>query len=1628
MRLIRAHDGVAFEFTEQHLTATNNNGSLFEIIAETIQIEPNAIILMDQNGVQLNQNILLPATTTTDSLFYAFDRHFLLADPVEALNALATHPDHLLKPRPTALDPKRFQSEQEEEEEDPKELINLTLQYHQVGSIHLRTSLQLLSHVRAQKSAIEVALNNLDKCREPLLGTLEAYETFAKPLVLDYGRLLNGFGPSFALARKIKIHPALLPGNAFIKSNSNSQISATGGAHHTTTLTGLTKVEYMGDYVMEDRLIQIRDRCLKVYEEFKTRFESIRETLNEVNLESDQLRSELNHEGCDLSDFFQLERDAEDGFNRTEEYSHQIDSILNQSTDSEDSRKDLLVCFNELNLLDDDSRERIACLVERKNFWLHYVVNGLNKISKLQSIIPKIGVELNVLNNDLKTRTDSFRHLERLKDLVTAYASTVVEVVRRREYARHLADYASALNNLVSKLANDERRRRGVYHSEYSGKLPFTVEALEDKSLPTIEFEIRYIGNGGAILPKSHTGKNPNPINALDLPPLTRADVDELLAALHKIEDSPDNSTVDGYSPKLPAREVRLLVEKQFSRLEAMENAFALAVEKFVMSESESCLAGHNIDPEELTQLKARVAELEAAQDNLTERLRAESTAAITASRKAQQETQIHIRKTEDLKLQLLSVKEEARHEKERLTQDQQPLITELANATGTIERLNERIVQLEDELKSRNKSLQDTERQVTSARATADDATRELHDLEARHRDHVSDHEIVLNRLQQSRDRCTELERGLSESQNRNQTLSAQVEDQTQSMERRASEAEELKERMEKEIAELSARLEDEKQQNCNLQNKLTQQEIEIGHINQQSKLLVEAHTAAESRWKEETVSTTSCLENHCLKAVQALKTYQQVHRTIKDKITNMPRPGSSQKPTAASGSNTIPSQTVGEGADTPTGVVAKVDSGSNDTVIKGKEREEEKEELLPSPLSPEFEALLQSLLEFDHLSLVDTVQSKVDQLSISIRKWMKDCKGYRERASRSLEQAQVKITFRDFAKGDLALFLPTRNPSAQVWAAFNVSFPHYFLQANETVAPIIRSREWLVARIVSLTEKLVDPKEPETNPFQLPAGTRYFLLEVEPWSVEKNTRRMAHSMITTGDSPSRPKMQSQMRSATLPSQPGPQPPTASSSKRRSLVDDTPHASTSSSQPTISLARIEDTKPASSDLLDSVLSIQANPNQVDLTQSEYTVIDRASCPIIEASSDSPFRTSLSSSSSMLSRSGPSGLSLSLKTYHKSPLGPTPPTSSSQLQPLSEVDDPPEFKPSESARPAFLASLSQTGTSSSVSRKSGPSVFSPPIKPRSRPVPKAHNPSRSSSRAPSITSSSIATTTTTTTTNLNPAVKALLKSGSPSSKSTSTVSTTFTSMEKDPSSVHPPPSSTGTSAGLESGNSGAHTGIIKARTISTGSSSSPGTMSNVIELARRRLSFSSASFNNHTPLSPQLAGNGSQNSVGSSIGSGLFIGNNTLQNSPSNRQESMILVGGNPIPEPCQSPLYHPHLQHPNSTLSSSNIGAGTNTNPSGNSGLMTGSGFFGVWRRRKESNQSSSSSSHSSSTPHNNNNTSNNLPTISDNDVSSTIGTGGGIPIGNNNSSLHSPVHNSFGGASDMLKRFSSS
>jgi len=118
----------------------------------------------------------------------------------------------------------------------------------------------------------------------------------------------------------------------------------------------------------------------------------------------------------------------------------------------------------------------------------------------------------------------------------------------------------------------------------------------------------------------------------------------------------------------------------------------------------------------------------------------------------------------------------------------------------------------------------------------------------------------------------------------------------------------------------------------------------------------------------------------------------------------------------------------------------------------------------------------LWQNYVEISATQLSEALKAKLTDSSNSLRKWQKECKGYRERAKQATAASAEKIAFRNFVEGDLALFLPTRNTTQHVWAAFNSGFPHYFLKPSGQVEEAIKTREWLVARITKVHERVVN------------------------------------------------------------------------------------------------------------------------------------------------------------------------------------------------------------------------------------------------------------------------------------------------------------------------------------------------------------------------------------------------------------------------------------------------------------------------------------------------------------------------------------------------------------------------
>ncbi|KAF1982295.1 putative autophagy-related protein 11, partial [Aulographum hederae CBS 113979] len=151
-----------------------------------------------------------------------------------------------------------------------------------------------------------------------------------------------------------------------------------------------------------------------------------------------------------------------------------------------------------------------------------------------------------------------------------------------------------------------------------------------------------------------------------------------------------------------------------------------------------------------------------------------------------------------------------------------------------------------------------------------------------------------------------------------------------------------------------------------------------------------------------------------------------------------------------------------------------------------------------------------------FDIHVFSDAVTKRMRDIEHTARKWQREARNYRDKAHRANSDAHEKIAFRSFKEGDLALFLPTRNQVTRPWAAFNIGAPHYFLR--ETDAHRLHNKEWLVARISKVEERIVDLSKAidskagdgrsigetesgisfdDDNPFDLSDGLRWYLLD---------------------------------------------------------------------------------------------------------------------------------------------------------------------------------------------------------------------------------------------------------------------------------------------------------------------------------------------------------------------------------------------------------------------------------------------------------------------------------------------------------------------------------------------------
>lgn len=115
----------------------------------------------------------------------------------------------------------------------------------------------------------------------------------------------------------------------------------------------------------------------------------------------------------------------------------------------------------------------------------------------------------------------------------------------------------------------------------------------------------------------------------------------------------------------------------------------------------------------------------------------------------------------------------------------------------------------------------------------------------------------------------------------------------------------------------------------------------------------------------------------------------------------------------------------------------------------------------------------------QFDSTVFSEAIAKRLRDFEYTARKWSREAKTYHSKSARLAHECAQKIAVKDFKEGDLALFLPTRGERNKgAWAAFNIGAPHHFLKEREGMG--LGRREWMVARISKVEERVVDLSKP--------------------------------------------------------------------------------------------------------------------------------------------------------------------------------------------------------------------------------------------------------------------------------------------------------------------------------------------------------------------------------------------------------------------------------------------------------------------------------------------------------------------------------------------------------------------
>ncbi|KAJ7119956.1 putative peripheral membrane protein [Mycena crocata] len=1056
LQLCRAEDGQVFQ-VNAGVRDIERIGSLELFLHQETGIDQDSVLAYLPDGRRLTNSNIRELTSSQNQSIYVFNKYYLDLNLDDVLRDL------------------RVEAPLQPPIEDS---ITATPPFRpsQLGASYLRTALvhrEQISHILAtlhcQHDALRVALTGLDLHVLAIVDTFESVASASRRELEKQAALLAGLEADLDIISRVRIH------TEFVSPAVRKAIESGD------------KARTLGDYVSNVKMKQVADTCARTHDDLRARFIQTEQAVTQLQQGTDSVRSAII--ATSLLD------DGEASSRRSQDI---LDKISHGAGVLEGHVPDPDGVLQELRQHDFTLRQELQFITNVKNAYTQQCIGALRDISGLNNDMVHIPPALAALQASFRGK-NSFPHIQRLHNMLYAYGATVIEIVRRKEFARFFYQRAQSILEVMAQLSASERKRRQVHRGEVHGQLPFETRGMEDP-VPTIDF---------------------SPTGNLDTSySLERGDVDGLLHVLDDLENA--SRTGNDLVALAAVRECRAALEKLVVKMDSLESGFDRIAERSLLSASRLSMSRRRSTEADEQAFQELSQQLREAQESRTHQ------DSVYQEERYALQSQIH-RLQSDLREADATAAGDRAHT-DQLERELQTLRAQADSELGARRSMEERNARLAGDVESQRRELATALADATEQSRLAEALRAELAQvrgdfeevkaLEARNAENVAhlleDQANNLRILEEARARGENLEVQIqaarSESEKVDQALKEAGREKDRLLRAQASEHDRIirdhiaeadgdRAVLERQFHELKAvqehtarQLEDERHERevaakdvMGLREELKRSERELREARHAERVLREdlrAGRASQSDF-EQRLENSGRLVAQILDVAMAFRTAHVKALNAAQLMASHPGTG----PRSSSGM-------------TESGFA----SSMRHSVISHLDE--------PSPIDPSDPAgALEALRAYDH----DHFLEAITKTGATIRKWQKQCKEYRERA-------KGKISFRNFAKGDLALFLPTRNSVSKPWAAFNVSFPHYFLQATGHLAEQLKTREWIVARITSITERVVDHKDPTSNPYGLGDGVKYYMLEVEDWTQpsQQNKRRLSSRKVSKDHSQS--------------------------------------------------------------------------------------------------------------------------------------------------------------------------------------------------------------------------------------------------------------------------------------------------------------------------------------------------------------------------------------------------------------------------------------------------------------------------------------------------------------------------